>query len=165
MNSNSGTLSQKAIAGYGPVRFSYNLSFLSCFLVGTVFFSHNKSARTVFRFVFSAKRTRPIAAAIAGDLKLWPGDMADSVDRQLQAGRRLHRFDCLGALDRKKCAVLPGSSYPGAGTTSNHQVRGGDVGASRREEPSLSASSSLECHCNLGRVEAYLSFNLAPWSV
>ena len=27
------------------------------FLVGKVFFSHNKSARTVFRLVFSAKRT------------------------------------------------------------------------------------------------------------
>ena len=28
--------------------------------VGTVFFSHSKSAGTVFRLVFSAKRTRPI---------------------------------------------------------------------------------------------------------
>jgi len=30
------------------------------FSVGTVFFSHNKLAGTVFRFVFSAKRTDPI---------------------------------------------------------------------------------------------------------
>ena len=29
------------------------------FSVGTVFFSHNKSAGTVFRLVFSAKRTEP----------------------------------------------------------------------------------------------------------
>ena len=32
------------------------------FSVGTVFFSHNKSAETVFRLVFSAKRMRPINA-------------------------------------------------------------------------------------------------------
>ena len=31
------------------------------FLAGTIFFSHNKSARTVFRLVFSAKRTGPLS--------------------------------------------------------------------------------------------------------
>jgi len=74
----------------GPVRFSYNSYFSTCFLVGTMFFSHNKSAGTVFaslvihtfqlvfsagtmffshnesagimfRFVFSAKRTGPMS--------------------------------------------------------------------------------------------------------
>ena len=44
----------------GPVRLSYNLYFSTYFFsVGTVFFSHNKSAGTVFRLVFSAKRTGP----------------------------------------------------------------------------------------------------------
>ena len=31
------------------------------FLAGTVFFSHNKSAGTMFRLVFSAKRTGPLS--------------------------------------------------------------------------------------------------------
>jgi len=39
-----------------PVRFSYNPSFSA----GRVFSSHNKSAGTVFRLVFSAKRMGPI---------------------------------------------------------------------------------------------------------
>jgi len=41
----------------GPVRFFYNLSFLACFSVRTLFFFHNKSVGTVFQLVFSAKRT------------------------------------------------------------------------------------------------------------
>ena len=45
---------------YGPVRFSYNPSFLA----RTVFFSHNKSAGTVFRLIFSTKRTGPISINI-----------------------------------------------------------------------------------------------------
>jgi len=39
----------------GP--FFYNLFFLDYFLAGTIFFSHNKSVETVFRFIFLAKRT------------------------------------------------------------------------------------------------------------
>ena len=34
-------------------------TFQPVFSAGTVFFSHNKSAGTVFRHVFSAKRTEP----------------------------------------------------------------------------------------------------------
>ena len=37
------------------------------FSAGTVFFSHNKSAGTVFRFVFSAKRTGPMVASNFSD--------------------------------------------------------------------------------------------------
>ena len=44
------------IEHYDPVRFSYN----PYFSVKIVFFSRNKSVRTMFRFVFSAKRTRPV---------------------------------------------------------------------------------------------------------
>ena len=38
--------------------------------VGTMFFSHNKSARTVFRLIFSAKRTRPQRESNCLGLKL-----------------------------------------------------------------------------------------------
>ena len=38
----------------------YNPSFSACFLARTVFFSHNKSAGTVFRLIFSVKRTGSI---------------------------------------------------------------------------------------------------------
>ena len=34
------------------------------FLAGTIFFSHNKSAGTVFRLIFSTKRTGPISINI-----------------------------------------------------------------------------------------------------
>ena len=37
------------------------------FLVGTVFFSYNKSAGTIFRLVFSAKRTEALPARIHPD--------------------------------------------------------------------------------------------------
>ena len=50
---------------HGPIRFSYNPYFSACFFsVGTVFFSHNKSVGTVFRLVFSAKRTGPWSTTI-----------------------------------------------------------------------------------------------------
>ena len=41
----------------GPIRFFYNFQLV--FSARTVFFSHNKSAGIMFRFVFSAKRTGP----------------------------------------------------------------------------------------------------------
>ena len=53
------TLDNASSNAKGPVHFSYNPYFLACFLVGRVFFSHNKSAGTVFWLVFSAKRTGP----------------------------------------------------------------------------------------------------------
>ena len=43
----------------GPVRLSYNPYFSACFFNRNSVFSHNRSAGTVFRFVFSAKRTEP----------------------------------------------------------------------------------------------------------
>jgi hypothetical protein len=33
---------------FGPVHLAYNLSYLACFLTETVFFSHKKSANSVF---------------------------------------------------------------------------------------------------------------------
>jgi len=43
-----------------PIRFSYNSYFSAFFFsAGTMFFSLNKSAETLFRFVFSAKLTEP----------------------------------------------------------------------------------------------------------
>ena len=44
----------------GPVRFSYNPSFSTIFSTETVFFSHNKSAETIFQLIFLAKRTSPL---------------------------------------------------------------------------------------------------------
>ena len=47
--------------GATEVLFAYLIirTFQLVFLAETVFFSHNKSTRTVFRLVFSAKRTGP----------------------------------------------------------------------------------------------------------
>ena len=42
---------------FSPICFSYNPFFFS---VGIVFFSHNKSAGTIFRFIFLTKRTGPL---------------------------------------------------------------------------------------------------------
>jgi len=55
---------------YGSVRLSYNPYFSACFSVGTVFFSHNKSVGTMFWFIFSAKRTRPIYLDVMLDMHL-----------------------------------------------------------------------------------------------
>ena len=41
---------------WGPIRLSDNLYFSACFLVRIVFFSHNKSARIVFRFFYWSDR-------------------------------------------------------------------------------------------------------------
>jgi hypothetical protein len=41
----------------GHVRLSYNPYFSTCFLVGVVFFSYNKSANNTFNHIFSAKQT------------------------------------------------------------------------------------------------------------
>ena len=49
----------------GHVRFFYNPSFSACFFSRNSVFSHNKSAGTVFRLVFSAKRTWPLLLALA----------------------------------------------------------------------------------------------------
>ena len=53
------SLSDLFLAVRGPVRFPYNPYFSACFLARIVFFFHNKSARTVFWLVFSAKQTGP----------------------------------------------------------------------------------------------------------
>ena len=44
----------------GFVRLSYNPYFSACFFSMNSVFSHNKSTGTVFRLVFSAKRTGPL---------------------------------------------------------------------------------------------------------
>jgi hypothetical protein len=41
----------------GSVHPAYNPSFLACFLVGTVFFSHNKSANIIFQPAYQRSRT------------------------------------------------------------------------------------------------------------
>jgi hypothetical protein len=38
---------------YGPIHLAYNPSFSVCFSVGTVFFSHNKLANSVFQPIIS----------------------------------------------------------------------------------------------------------------
>jgi hypothetical protein len=45
------------------VRPAYNPSFSACFSVGTVFFSHNKSANSVFQPAYQLNRTGPISRA------------------------------------------------------------------------------------------------------
>ena len=72
----------------GLVRLFCNLSFLAhFFLVGTVFFSHHKSIKTVFQFVFSAKRTRP------DSLILWILHADECKQRQLAWGDRTRWTD------------------------------------------------------------------------
>ena len=45
-------------------------TFQFIFSTGTVFFSYNKSAGTVFRLIFSAKRTGPIYTSYTGVQKI-----------------------------------------------------------------------------------------------
>jgi hypothetical protein len=42
-------LKAKKQKNYGPVYPAYNPSFSTCFLAGTVFYSHNKSANSIFQ--------------------------------------------------------------------------------------------------------------------
>jgi hypothetical protein len=43
----------------GPVHLAYNPSYSACFLVRIVFFSHKKSANSVFQPAYNSSRTGP----------------------------------------------------------------------------------------------------------
>jgi hypothetical protein len=46
-------------ANKSPVHLAYNPSYSACFLAGTIFFSHKKSANSVFQPAYNSSRTAP----------------------------------------------------------------------------------------------------------
>ena len=88
----------------GHVRFSYNLFFQLVFSAGTMFFSHNKSAGTVFSAWFSAKRTRPLSSSLTCHhlcVMPWNVPMAPDITEEV-AGERQFPLKAVGTLGTRE---------------------------------------------------------------
>jgi hypothetical protein len=58
-------LIKQRLTKIGPVHLAYNPSYSACFSAGTIFFSHKKSANSVFQPAYNSSRTASYFSAFS----------------------------------------------------------------------------------------------------